>query len=50
MIHKFIITEAFNFSSDGDNSEWETARKLFMDISYISIDEIFPEEANLEVA
>jgi hypothetical protein len=46
----FDNPDVFSFSSDGDNSDWEEARNLFMDITFSNIDEIFPEEANLEVA
>ena len=46
----FDDPNVFKFSSDGDNSDWEEAKKLFMDITYIHIDNIFPEEAHLEVA
>lgn len=42
--------KVFNFSSDGDDSDWETAKNLFMDITYTRIDNIFPEEQHLEVA
>jgi hypothetical protein len=48
--HAFDNPDIFTFSSDGDNSEWETARNLYMDITFSRIDKIFPEEANLEVA
>jgi hypothetical protein len=48
--HAFNDSDVFSFSSDGDNADWEDARNLYMDITFSHIDEIFPEEANLEVA
>jgi len=50
MQQAFKGTEAFTFSSDGDNAEWEEAKDLFIRITGLSIGEIFPEETNLEVA
>jgi hypothetical protein len=52
--HAFDNPNVFTFSSDGDNAEWEEAKNLFMDVSFIRIEEIFqeifPEESNLELA
>jgi len=45
----FNDPDVFSFSSDGDNSDWEDARNLYMDITFAHIGKIFPEEANLEV-
>lgn len=42
--------KVFHFSSDGDNSEWETAKDVFTRIVGSFDGEIFPEESNLEVA
>ena len=50
MNEAFKGTEAFNFSSDGDNSEWATAKDVFTRIVGSFEGEIFPEEANLETA
>jgi len=46
--HAFNDPDVFSFSSDGDNADWEDARNLYMDITFSRIDEIFPEESNLE--
>jgi hypothetical protein len=40
---------AFKFSSDGDNSDWETAKDVFTRITGSFDGEIFPEEAHLEM-
>ena len=46
----FKGTGAFKFSSDGDNSDWETAKDLFTRITGSFVGEVFPEEAHLETA
>jgi hypothetical protein len=48
--HAFDNPDVFNFSSDGDNAEWEEAKDLFTRITGSFVGEIFAEEANLEVA
>jgi hypothetical protein len=48
--HAFNDSDVFSFSSDGDNADWGDARNLYMDITFSRIEEIFPEEAHLEVA
>ena len=48
--HVFNDPKVFNFSSDGDNSEWETAKDLIVRITGSFVGEIFPEESHLEVA
>jgi hypothetical protein len=48
--HAFNDYKVFRFSSDGDNSEWETAKDLFTRITGSFVGEIFPEEADLETA
>jgi hypothetical protein len=48
--HAFDNPDVFTFSSDGDNAEWEEAKDLFTRITGSFVGEIFPEEANLEVA
>ena len=48
--HAFNDYKVFHFSSDGDNSEWETAKDLFTRITGSFVGEIFPEEAHLETA
>ena len=50
MRDSFKGTGAFIFSSDGDNSEWETAKDLYTSITGSFEGEIFPEESHLEVA
>jgi len=50
MQESFKGTGAFTFSSDGDNSDWETAKDLFTRITGSFVGEIFPEEAHLETA
>jgi hypothetical protein len=50
MQKEFKGTGAFTFSSDGDNSEWETAKDIFTRIVGSFVGEIFPEESHLEVA
>lgn len=46
--HAIDNPDAFSFSSDGDNSDWEEAKNLFTRITGSFVGEIFPEE--LEVA
>lgn len=48
--HAFDDPKVFTFSSDGDNSDWEPAKDLFTRITGSYVGEIFPEEAELEVA
>jgi hypothetical protein len=48
--HAFNDPAVFSFSSDGDNSDWEEAKDLFTRITGSFNGEVFPEEANLEVA
>jgi len=48
--HAFNDSDVFRFSSDGDNSEWATAKDLFTRIVGSFDGEIFPEEAHLELA
>lgn len=48
--HAFDNPDVFTFSSDGDNSEWETAKDLFARITGSFVGPIFPEESHLEVA
>lgn len=48
--HAIDNPDAFTFSSDGDNSDWEEAKHLFTRITGSYVGEIFPEEAELEVA
>ena len=48
MNEAFKGTGAFTFSSDGDNSDWQTAKDVFTSITGSYIEQIFPEE--LEVA
>jgi hypothetical protein len=50
MQKEFRGTGAFTFSSDGYNSEWETAKDVFTKIVGSYEGEIFPEEAHLEMA
>jgi len=50
MNKQFKGTGAFTFSSDGDNSDWETAKDLYTRIVGSFDGEVFPEEAHLEVA
>ena len=50
MRDSFKGTGAFTFSSDGDNSDWETAKDLYTRITGSFVGTIFPEEANLETA
>jgi hypothetical protein len=50
MNEQFKGTGAFTFSSDGDNSEWETAKDIFTRITGSFVGTIFPEESHLEVA
>ena len=47
--HAFDDTRVFNFSSDGDNAEWQTAKDVFTSITGSFVGEIFPDE-QLEVA
>ena len=46
--HAIDNPDAFSFSSDGDNSDWEEAKNLFTRITGSFVGEIFPEE--MEVA
>jgi hypothetical protein len=48
--HAFYNPDVFSFSSDGDNADWQAAKNLYTDITFSFVGEIFPEEANLEVA
>lgn len=48
--HAFDDYKVFHFSSDGDNSDWETAKYVFTSITGSFVGEIFPEESHLEVA
>lgn len=48
--HAFDNSDVFNFSSDGGNEDWEEAKHLFTRITGSFVGEIFPEEAELEVA
>lgn len=48
--HAIDNPDAFSFSSDGDNSDWEEAKELFTKITGSFVGEIFPEEAHLETA
>lgn len=48
--HSFNDPNVFNFSSDGDNQDWQPSKELFYGLSGIHIGEIFPEEAHLETA
>jgi hypothetical protein len=50
MKHAFNNSNVFRFSSDGDNSDWQTAKDVFTSITGSYIGEIFPEEAHLEMA
>lgn len=50
MYEAFKGTGAFTFSSDGDNSDWKTAKDLYTRITGSFDGEIFPEEAHLETA
>ncbi len=50
MQESFYGTGAFTFSSDGDNSDWKTAKNLYTKIVGSFDGEVFPEESNLEVA
>ncbi len=43
MREAFKGTGAFSFRSDGDNSDWETAKDLFTRITGSFVGEIFPE-------
>jgi len=45
----FNNPKVFNFSSDGDNSDWEEAKDLYTRITGTFVGHIFPEE-ELEVA
>ena len=42
--HSFNNPQVFSFSSDGDNSEWETSAELYQTLSGINPRPIFPEE------
>jgi len=46
--HAFDNPDVFNFSSDGDNAEWQTAKDVFTSITGSFVGEIFPDK-ELEV-
>lgn len=45
--HALDDTKVFSFSSDGDNSDWQTAKDVFTSITGSYVGEIFPD-AELE--
>lgn len=42
--HAFDDTRVFTFSSDGDNSDWQTAKDVFTSITGSYVGEIFPDK------